>query len=286
MSADQQNLYEVIGLPRDASQDLIKERCVELGEWYRPDKNSGDLVKALKFAQIERAYETLVDPVKRAGYDAELLGQPAKSIEIKSGDKSVAIVVSGLAILLTLGYALGYRPYIAQREEAAKIAAEETRKVAEEKARVSEAQVRAAEERARITEAQARAAEDRARQAEAKMRSDQFEKPRQSALARLADAEDLARVEKLRAQCDAAGAAANRSSNAAGNFVAAQLGIAYCTQYERALKNRQRFEAMRSVDPAAAAKELEAQRERRLRNSPVITNCTAWAPGNATCISR
>ncbi len=185
-----------------------------------------------------------------------------------------------LVILSILGYAFGYRPYIAQKEEVARIAAEETRRVAEaaakkavdEKARVLEAQARLAEERARIMEAQAKATEDRARQA-----------------ANRADAEDLARVESLRARCNAAGVAANRSSNAAGNFMAAQLAIPICTQSERAVKDRLRYEALRSQDPAAAARELEVQRaarEERRRNRPVVTNCNVWAPGHATCISQ
>jgi len=72
MSTNQQNLYEVLGLPRNASRDLIEEQCIRLGEQYRPDKNSGDLRAALMFAQIERAYQTLIDPAKRAAYDAEL----------------------------------------------------------------------------------------------------------------------------------------------------------------------------------------------------------------------
>jgi len=182
------------------------------------------------------------------------------------------------SVLSILGYAFAYRPYITQREKAARIAAEETRRVAEEtikkaaeeKARVLEA--RLAEERARIMEAQARAAEDRARQAASR-----------------ADAEDLARVENLRAQCDAAGAAANRSNNWAGSFTGALLAIPICTQSERAVKDRLRYEALRSQDPAAAAKELEVQRtarEERRRNRPVITNCTTDRFGNTNCISR
>lgn len=282
MSTDQQNLYEVIGLSQDATQDVIEQRCIRLGEQCRLGKNSGDLRTALLFAQIERAYEILGDPVRRAAYDAEVLWQSSKPTDRKSARRSVVVVVSMLAILSILGYAFGYRPYIAQKEEAARIAAEETRRVvaeearrvaeatakkaAEEKARVLEA--RLAEERARIMEAQARAVEDRARQAASR-----------------ADAEDLARVENLRAQCDAAGAAANRT----GGFVAARLAIPICMQSERAVKDRLRYEALRSQDPAAAAKELEVQRtarEERRRNRPVITNCNAWAPGYATCISR
>lgn len=86
MSVDQRNLYEVIGLPGDASQDLIEERCIRLGELYQPEKNVGDIRAAIVFAQVEKAYETLGDPVRRAAYDAELLGQSAKPTERKSAD--------------------------------------------------------------------------------------------------------------------------------------------------------------------------------------------------------
>jgi len=125
------------------------------------------------------------------------------------------------------------------------------------------------------------------------------EAPTPTALVSRADAEDLARVENLRANCDAAGAAVERSrqQNAVsgsrlpnlGGFAAAQLGIGYCSQYERAVKDRQRYEALRSEDPAAAVKELEAQRlarEERRRNRPVITNCTKWDADRVTCISQ
>lgn len=380
MSADQQNLYEVLGLPQDASQDLIEQQCIHLGERYRSGKNSGDLHAALNFAQIAKAYETLANPVKRAAYDAELrneafaqdhaaviasaenssaltaaasgdislhskinswiallfllvvcnvlssllsrivakwlqtnnfeaanvaivggatgviaafvvavifgrflagiipLWPPLSGILMTRGASEITrekrIVVTVALLVLALVVQTGGNVAESQSKEAARIAAEETRRVAEatakkaaeEKARVLEA--RLAEERARIMEAQARAAEDRARQAASR-----------------ADAEDLARVEKLRAQCDAAGAVANRT----GGFTAARLAIPICMQSERAVKDRLRYEALRSQDPAAAAKELEVQRtarEERRRNRPVITNCNAWAPGYATCISQ
>lgn len=83
VSADQKNLYEVIGLPWDANQNLIEEQCMRLGEQCRSGKNSGDLRASLLFAQIEKAYETLGDPVKRAAYDAELLWQSSQPIERK-----------------------------------------------------------------------------------------------------------------------------------------------------------------------------------------------------------
>lgn len=103
-------------------------------------------------------------------------------------------------------------------------------------------------------------------------RAIKIETPRQSAPASRADTEDLARVESLRDQCNAAGAAAKRSTSAMGKFAAAQLGIGYCSKYERAAKDRQRYEALRSQDPVAAAKELEAQqlaRKERRRDAAI-----------------
>lgn len=98
------------------------------------------------------------------------------------------------------------------------------------------------------------------------------ESPRHLAPASREDTEDLARVESLRDQCNAAGAAAKGSTSAMGKFAAAQLGIGYCSKYERAAKDRQRYEALRSQDPVAAAKELEAQRlarEERRRGAAI-----------------
>lgn len=92
MSTDQQNLYEVIGLPRDASQALIEQQCIRLGERCRPEKNLGDIRAAIMFAQIEKAYETLGDPVRRAAYDAELRNEA-----IAQGHTAVIGTVSAVA---------------------------------------------------------------------------------------------------------------------------------------------------------------------------------------------
>jgi curved DNA-binding protein CbpA len=62
-----QTLYDLIGVSADASQAEIENACLQLGEKCQPGKNSGDLRAALMFAQIEKAYQTLADPVKRAG---------------------------------------------------------------------------------------------------------------------------------------------------------------------------------------------------------------------------
>lgn len=78
----------------------------------------------------------------------------------------------------------------------------------------------------------------------------------------------------------------------AGAGIGALLNIkqrAADAEAAREVKDRQRYEALRRQDPAAAVKELEAQRlarEERRRNRPVVTNCNAWAPGYATCITK
>ncbi len=92
------------------------------------------------------------------------------------------------------------------------------------------------------------------------------------------DAEDLARVEALRARCQAAVNASRNSQSPAAGFAAAHLGLAVCAQSERAVKDRQRYEALRSQDPELAAKELEAQRiarETRRRNVQKATPSAA-----------
>lgn len=101
-SIPQQNLYDVIELPQDAGRGLIEEQCIRLGERYRLEKNSGDLRAALLFAQVEKAYETLVDPAKRAAYDAALRSKAtapgrAAFIGTVSASANSAAAVTGVA---------------------------------------------------------------------------------------------------------------------------------------------------------------------------------------------
>lgn len=66
--AIKRDYYEVLGIPRDASQEEIKKAFRRLAFQYHPDHN-GDYNAEEKFKEINEAYEVLSHPEKRAGYD-------------------------------------------------------------------------------------------------------------------------------------------------------------------------------------------------------------------------
>ncbi|MBI3981701.1 MAG: molecular chaperone DnaJ [Gemmatimonadetes bacterium] len=61
--------YQVLGVPRDASEGDIKKAYRRLAMEYHPDRNNGDKSAEEKFKQLTEAYDVLRDPQKRAQYD-------------------------------------------------------------------------------------------------------------------------------------------------------------------------------------------------------------------------
>lgn len=64
----QQDLYDVLGVSREASQEEIKRAFRRLAMEYHPDRNKEEGAEG-RFKEIAGAYEVLSDPEKRGRYD-------------------------------------------------------------------------------------------------------------------------------------------------------------------------------------------------------------------------
>ena len=63
--------YDILGVPRNATEDDIKKAYRKLAMKHHPDRNQGDTAKVAeeKFKEAKEAYEMLTEPAKRAAYD-------------------------------------------------------------------------------------------------------------------------------------------------------------------------------------------------------------------------
>ncbi len=62
--------YDVLGVPKDASEGDIKKAYRKKAVQYHPDKNPDDKDAEDKFKEVGEAYEVLSDDQKRAAYDS------------------------------------------------------------------------------------------------------------------------------------------------------------------------------------------------------------------------
>lgn len=64
-----EDLYQTLGVARDASKDDIKKAHRRLALKFHPDKNPDDKTAQEKFKRVQEAYDVLSDEDKRAAYD-------------------------------------------------------------------------------------------------------------------------------------------------------------------------------------------------------------------------
>lgn len=73
------NLYEILELPTNSTEEAIKSAYRKLARKYHPDVNQGDKFCIQRFKEVTEAYEILTDKFKKASYDrANGFNQPKK----------------------------------------------------------------------------------------------------------------------------------------------------------------------------------------------------------------
>ena len=68
MTTSKRDYYDVLGIPRDASDEDVKKAFRKLALEYHPDRNRSDGAEE-RFKEVNEAYQTLSDSRKRADYD-------------------------------------------------------------------------------------------------------------------------------------------------------------------------------------------------------------------------
>ena len=61
--------YEVLGVPKNASEQDIKKAYRSMAKKYHPDRNKDNPEAEAKFKEVQEANEVLSDPQKKAAYD-------------------------------------------------------------------------------------------------------------------------------------------------------------------------------------------------------------------------
>jgi curved DNA-binding protein len=69
MAVTFRDYYEVLGIPRTATDEQIRKEYRKLARKHHPDVNPGDKSAEEKFKEINEAYQVLSDPEKRKKYD-------------------------------------------------------------------------------------------------------------------------------------------------------------------------------------------------------------------------
>jgi DnaJ-class molecular chaperone len=69
MKTHSKDYYQILGIPADVSEEVIKKAYRKLALTHHPDRNPDDPKSEDRFKEITEAYGVLMDPLKRKEYD-------------------------------------------------------------------------------------------------------------------------------------------------------------------------------------------------------------------------
>eukprot|EP00808_Paulinella_micropora_P013468 g5827.t1 len=104
-----EDLYEVLGVPRDASNSEIKKAYKKLAVKWHPDKNPDNTEEAkVAFVNISTAYSVLSDDAKRKNYDT--YGKASLDEQMMTEEQAAAMANRLFNMMFSWGYQEGEKP--------------------------------------------------------------------------------------------------------------------------------------------------------------------------------
>jgi curved DNA-binding protein CbpA len=91
--------YDVLGVPRSASEEAIRAAFHSAAKVCHPDLNAGDSVAEQRLKQIVAAYDVLKSAERRAAYD-ELLTEGRRALARRLATSAVATLAGGAVVVL------------------------------------------------------------------------------------------------------------------------------------------------------------------------------------------
>eukprot|EP00250_Pteridium_aquilinum_P009075 c18427_g1_i1 orf=847-1215(-) len=94
------DLYKVLEVNYDATDEAIRTNYLRLALKWHPDKHKGEDYATVKFQEISEAYRVLSDPIKRLDYDmgGDIDVQQYTIIEYLNRFKGLILTCNGLGI--------------------------------------------------------------------------------------------------------------------------------------------------------------------------------------------